>query len=109
MITSRKIGQNIMLEMMNNGLSFEEMSSKSKYSINDLYRIVDGTLLLSSDDMKYIASLLGVAPDKIIIERSDDDYKSLLHCMGTYQKEENKDKILEYMDVYALLSEGDKE
>lgn len=106
MAYSRMIGQNIELIMKQKNILPEEISKKLGYSLNDLHRMKEGVLLLDGYELREMADAIGVDSSELLKPRAEDEYRDLLHCMGTYHDVKNKDKILDYIDMYIGIEES---
>lgn len=106
MKSSRVIGQNIELVMQEKCISNAELASKLGVSELDIHRIQEGVLLLSGNELTEIADALGVEICELTEKKEESKYRELLHCMGYYQNAENKDKILDYIDIYIEIEEA---
>lgn len=103
---SRMIGENIQLELMKRGISIQEIAQELGYSEMDFHKIVEGVLKIGRREISEIANSLGATFEDLIEVREEDEYRQLVHCMGSYEKAETKDKILDYIDMYIELQEA---
>lgn len=103
---SRVIGQNIQLAMKNRKVTFSQLKNKLGYSERDLHRILEGVLLVDSSELTKFAEVLGVQLSQLTENRDEECYRELIHCMGDYHDGSNKDKILDYIDLYIELAEA---
>lgn len=106
MAYSRIVGQNIQLVLQQKGLRLEDLAQQLGYSLIDLHRIVEGVLLIDGDEIREFASVLKVELSELLNQRDETEYRGLLHCMGEYHDAKNKDKILDYMDMYIRIEEA---
>ncbi len=102
----RLIGQNIELVMRKSAISDGQMASMLGCSDMDVHRITEGVLLLSGRELEDIARVLNVSPEYLLERRTENEYRELLHCMGSYRNVVNKDKILDYIDTYIEIEEA---
>ena len=102
---SRVIGQNIQLVLEDSGITFSQLREKLGYSEKDLCRILEGVLLVDSMELDKFAKVLGVELGQLTEPRDEKQYRELIHCMGEYHDVSNKDKILDYIDLYIELAE----
>ena len=102
---SRIIGQNILLAMNENNISMSYMLENLDYTEKDMYRIIEGVTLIDSQELDNIADVLGVDVDELSTPRDEAQYREIMHCMGEYHNSSNKDKILDYIDLYIKLAE----
>lgn len=97
-----KIGSFIKLKMMEQNKSIQSLAEESGYSTKDIGKILDGRLFLSPKQIEEIAGIL------------DSDINEMINCIdvdsieyvGEFTKEENKDKLLDYIDRYVDLKEA---
>lgn len=106
MAYSRIVGQNIQLVLQQKGISLEQLAQQLDYSLIDVHRIIDGVLLIDGNDIKEFAKILKVELSELVDQRDETEYRGLLHCMGEYHDAKNKDKILDYMDMYIGIEES---
>lgn len=97
-----KIGSFIKLKMMEQNKSIQLLAKESGYSIKDIGEIFDGRLFLSPKQIEEIAGILDLDINEIINCTDVDP----IECMGEFTKEENKDKLLDYIDRYVDLKEA---
>lgn len=96
-----KIGSFIKLKMMEQNKSIQLLAKESGYSIKDIGEIFDGRLFLSPKQIEEIAGILDLDINEMIncIDIDSIEY------VGEFTKEENKDKLLDYIDRYVDLKE----
>lgn len=97
-----KIGSFIKLKMMEQNKSIQLLAKESGYSIKDIGKIFDGRLFLSPKQIEEIAGILDLDINEMIncIDVDSIEY------VGEFTKEENKDKLLDYIDRYVDLKEA---
>ena len=100
---ARTIGNNISIELKKKGLTYEDLAKETGYSVDDIHRIVEGYLLLDSEDMDLFSLKLGVSKAQLLNERNLDEYRGLIHCMGEFHDYTNVEKILDYIDDYVIM------
>ena len=103
---SRVIGQNIELLMIRKNISTEDVASKLGFSSDDLQRIKEGRLMIDGQEIDMFAKILGVNVTELLEQRDEEEYCELIHCMGTYHNAENKEKIIDYIDMYIGIEEA---
>lgn len=103
---SRVIGQNIELLMIRKNISTEDVASKLGFSSDDLQRIKEGRLMIDGQEIDMFAKILGVNVTELLEQRDEEEYRELIHCMGTYHNAENKEKIIDYIDMYIGIEEA---
>lgn len=97
-----KIGSFIKLKMMEQNKSIQSLAEESGYSTKDIGKILDGRLFLSPKQIEEIAGILDLDINEMIncIDVDSIEY------VGKFTKEENKDKLLDYIDRYVDLKEA---
>lgn len=97
-----KIGSFIKLKMMEQNKSIQSLAEESGYSTKDVGKILDGRLFLSPKQIEEIAGILDLDINEMIncIDVDSIEY------VGEFTKEENKDKLLDYIDRYVDLKEA---
>ena len=97
-----KIGSSIKLKMMEQNKSIQSLAEESGYSTKDIGKILDGRLFLSPKQIEEIAGILDLDINEMIncIDVDSIEY------VGEFTKEENKDKLLDYIDRYVDLKEA---
>ena len=97
-----KIGSFIKLKMMELNKSIQSLAEESGYSTKDIGKILDGRLFLSPKQIEEIAGILDLDINEMIncIDVDSIEY------VGEFTKEENKDKLLDYIDRYVDLKEA---
>jgi len=103
MLDYRVLGQNISLQMKKAQLSEQRLADILKCSVMDIYKILEGNIILSMNEIRKIADIFSVGVDKIITPCMEQDYKQLLNCMGDYENPNSKNKILDFIDLYVQL------
>jgi len=106
MAHSKIVGQNIQLVLQEKGIHLEDLAQQLNYSLVDLHRIVEGVLLIDGNELKEFANALKVELSELLDQRDETEYRGLLHCMGEYHDAKNKEKILDYMDMYIGIEEA---
>ena len=106
MAYSRIVGQNIQLVLQQKGVRLEQLAQQLGYSLIDLHRVLDGVLMIDGDEIREFANILKVELSELLDQRDETEYRGLLHCMGEYHDAKNKDKILDYMDMYIGIEEA---
>ena len=96
------IGSFIKLKMMEQNKSIQSLAEESGYSTKDIGKILDGRLFLSPKQIEEIAGILDLDINEMIncIDVDSIEY------VGEFTKEENKDKLRDYIDRYVDLKEA---
>lgn len=98
----RKIGNFIKSKMNEQGKSIQSLTKESGYSTKDIGKILDGRLFLSPRQIEEIADILDMDIDEMINCTDVDS----VEYVGEFTNEENKDKLLDYIDRYVDLKEA---
>lgn len=113
---SRIFGNNIQVFLKMKGIQPESLAEQLGYSIQEMRRIMDARLFLTTEEKEKIAHALGVEPDALYKVQDDKTYESVgcLECRGEFSLPEHKKKILDLFDTYCdvqelLAMEGIKE
>lgn len=108
MSEARALGNNIRLLLDNKGNDKSAFADALGYSLLDVDKLCDARLFTSEDDIKDIADFFGIEPSDLLTCRDDAEYKGagFLHCMGEFIRPENKEKILNFFDMYCDLKEA---
>ena len=87
---------------MEQNKSIQSLAEESGYSTKDIGKILDGRLFLSPKQIEEIAGILDLDINEMIncIDVDSIEY------VGEFIKEENKDKLLDYIDRYVDLKEA---
>ena len=101
----RKIGVNIFSFMQRNGISPEEFADKMKYSVRDVWRIIEGKVMVPPVEIDKIVMLLGISK-KELISFNADTLAPNLAFMNEFSDPNNLDKILDLMDEYVEIKES---
>ena len=67
----RKVGINVFTFMQKAGLTPEQFSEKTSYSINDIWRVIEGKVMLPPVELQKIASVLGTTKEELISNEPD--------------------------------------
>lgn len=96
-----KIGSFIKSKNVEQNKSIQSLAEESGYSTKDIGKILDGRLFLSPKQIEEIAGILDLDINEMIncIDVDSIEY------VGEFTKEENKDKLLDYIDRYVDLKE----
>ena len=60
------IGKNIKYYMKLNNMTIKELAEKSRFSVNDLNRIIKGNLYINPKELQEIASILGTTKHDLL-------------------------------------------
>ena len=91
---SRVVGSNISILMNKFNLSVEEIAKKLNYTLCDMYKILEGRVIIAPKELEKIANIFGKTKKDLIYYNYD-----------TYIYKD-KDKILDLIDDYIELKES---
>lgn len=100
MVEMRKMGQAIQKHANANGRNQASLAITlgcTEAQIIDLY---SGRFFLSLEQVEKLAGDLNVDP--MVFFELDDEYynQNVVHCMTPFTKAENREKMLDYIDIY---------
>lgn len=98
----RDIGNNIRWQLNVKNFSREYFCKELNYSEVELDKLLEGRLAVFSSDIDDIARFFGIDKEDLVAYHPERD---VLHCMGGFSSEENKEKILDLLDMYCNLKE----
>ena len=103
----RVFGQNLCGYLAKNRISVEKFSDLTGYSVNDIQKIINGRLFVSSDDKKQIAEAVGVRVEDLLSEKNlmPDPNSGYIECRGEFSSRESLDTILDLFDAYCDIQE----
>lgn len=68
----KQIGEKILDTIQSKNISVVTLSKESGYSVKDLYRLVNGNLILPPNGLERIADILGIPVEELIyVEKGD--------------------------------------
>ena len=108
MQTARIIGNNCKFLLNKNSISKETFASSLGYSAGDVEKLCDGRLYTTDQDLKEIADYFHVSTEELCTDGKEKQRyigKGFVHCMNSFQKSENEEKILDIFDMYCDLKE----
>lgn len=107
MQVARILGNNCKMLLNEKGISKEEFAEQLGYSYFDVEKLCDGRLYTTEEDIRDIATFFEVTTEELCMEQDGDRYKGVgfMHCMGQFKKKENREKILDILDMYCDLKE----
>lgn len=101
----RKLGVNIFTLMQDSGISHEELAKKLNYTVRDMYRVIEGRLMLPPIEIERIAKILGKTKSELLNYESDKVVPELQY-MKEFSNPDNLDTILDLLDDYVELQES---
>lgn len=101
----RQLGANIYTLMRKQNMAVPSLAEKTGLSMRDVYRAIEGKLLLSPDALQSIASALETTPERLTSETISEGIPELEY-MKAFKQPENLDKVLDILDDYVELKEA---
>ena len=83
------------------GLSISDLSQILNCSEHQVCSFIKGHALVSFEQLEKLAQALGETLDNIIVGDADLYKKTVVHCMHSFSKDENREKILDLFDCYV--------
>ena len=106
MNNSRIIGNNILLELRDKSIEVESFSSNIGFNEVETRKLTEGRMFLPPFQIKKIADALGVSVETLVNYRGSDAYDDLIHNFGKFKNVENRELVLDLIDMYADLEEA---
>ena len=100
----RKLGANIFTLMQNADLSCEDLAKELNYSYRDMYRILEGRLMLPPMEIRRIADFFGKTKSELLHYEIDKPIPQLQY-IKQFDNADNLDKLLDLLDEYIELKE----
>lgn len=101
----RKIGINIYMLMRDVGLSPEILAENLGYSYRDIYRVIEGRVMLPPSELERIANILGKTK-KELIHYEVNEYPAELRYVEKFSNQDNLNIVLDLFDEYVELVEA---
>lgn len=108
MTSIRVLGNNIRLLLNENGTSIEKFANALNYSCFDVKKLLDGRLLTTQGDINDIANYFNIPIEELLICKDESLYKGKgsMVCTSNFKCPENKEKVLDILDMYCGLKEA---
>lgn len=100
----RRLGVNIRTCMLEANISPECFAEFLKYSIKDVWNIIEGKIVIPPVELDKIASFLGTTKVELM-NRESDSLVPDLQYMKEFRNPDNLDRILDLMDEYVEVRE----
>ena len=101
----RILGDNIGELMRKEGIKPITIANKLNCSERDVWRIIEGKLLVIPEMLDKIAEILGTTPNNLLQLDSELSIPNL-ECMEEFSNPDNLDRILDLIDEYVELVES---
>lgn len=101
----RKIGANIAMLMQETGMSIEKLATQLNFTIRDVYRLIEGRLLLPPKGLQCVADALGRTTEELMFYETNNILPELQY-MKEFSDPANLEKVLDLLDEYIELKES---
>ena len=101
----RKIGTNIYTFMQEANLCPKDLASSLNYSINDVWNVIEGKIMIPPVEIEKIAGVLGTTANQLVTYDSSSPVPNL-EFMKEFSNQDSLDKILDLMDEYVEIKEA---
>lgn len=105
MNNSRILGNNILLKLKEKNLGIDSFSREIGLSKVETRKLIEGRMFLPPFQIKKIANVLGVSLETLTNCRDSSAYDNLIHNFGAFNNVENRELVLDFIDMYADLEE----
>lgn len=105
MSTMRTIGYKIFILAKEKNAE-KKLMEKLNFSSNDLHKLYEGRLAFSDDELSVISEELKVPVEDILDYEETEAYPEMIHCMSSFTRQENCDKVLDIIDSYIDIKEA---
>ena len=102
----RDLGYKIGLLVKNEPSKENELLNVLLLSKKDLNRLIFGRLALSPLQIKKIAAIFSVTPESLVLDKNEDSYRDMVHCMSAFSSQKNCEEILDIIDSYIDIKES---
>lgn len=108
MKTARIIGENVKYFLKVKKITQEKLAEDLDSTVEGVKKLCDGRLILIKKTQKRIADCLAISLDELKTIRDNADYEGneFMHCMGNFKYPDNKEKLLELLDIYCDVKEA---
>ena len=103
--TGRRLGANIAILMREACISYEELATRLNFTLRDVYRLVEGRLLLPPKVLEKVAEALGRTKEDLMYYEAKDVLPELQY-MKEFKNPENLNLVLDLLDEYIELKES---
>lgn len=104
---NRVFGNNVKFVIVNKQLDERTVAEHLGYSKYDLWKIMDGRLFLDEEEKGEIARELQTTVEELYMPKEEEKYQQVgcMECRGNFSKAENKQYILDLLDIYCDVQE----
>lgn len=104
---NRIFGNNLQVILYDKGIQPEVFAKQIGYSTQEMRRIMDARLFLTTGEKEEIANALDVTVDTLYQAQDDKIYEraGCLECRGKFSTPASQKKILDLFDVYCDTQE----
>lgn len=103
MKSMRLLGNMIEMQAEKNKYSVDQIGKVLDCSSDQVYSMYDGRIFPSFSQLEKLSSLFDISIENLIA--GDEQYygESVVHCMGEFEEEKNREEILDIIDDYLNL------
>lgn len=103
----RLIGNCIEKLIKEQGLCTKKVAKAIGVRDNSFQKVLNGRMFLSFEQLEQLAKLLSVTIEELLNGDLEHYNQTIVHCNGTFENEENREEILDIIDMYITLKEAD--
>lgn len=103
----RLFGNNFKLFLSQQEFGTKEIAEKVGCTEYMLFQIMDGRLILTSDEEENIANALKIPVEEFYVQRASQDYEAAgcMECRGSFSNQDNRKLVLDLLDIYCDIQE----
>lgn len=103
---ARMLGNHVQYLANQKGLSVSDLSQILDCEENQVYSLIKGRAYASYSQMKKVAESLDTTVE-LLLKGNQEVYNStVVHCMNKFEKEENRETILDIIDGYIDIMDA---
>ena len=103
--TRGRLGANIAMLMREAGINCEELAAQLNFTLRDVYRLIEGRLLLPPRVLEKVAEALGRTKEELMYYEAKNVLPELQY-MKEFKNPENLNLVLDLLDEYIELKES---
>lgn len=99
----RMLGSMINKLSLDNGLPIDELERVFRCSSEQVQALFEGRLFPSFEELQEFAQRVGTSVAMLL--EGDEEYynKTIVHCMGSFENNENREEVLDIIENYLTL------
>lgn len=104
---SRVFGNNLRVYLKKKKMEPEQLADRLGYSAQEMRRMMDARLFLTTEEREQVAAELGVTVDALYEPMEDKVYENAgcFECRGEFSKPSNKKIIFDMFETYCDIQE----